>query len=827
MHGELGMRRMALGWALGACLSILAGCGGDGGGDTDQAPATLSAPARLVPPASATLLSTVHNGFSCASDALTCIEVQSTGTAAQASAPVTFGQAFRAGELRPGQALQARDPQGQLLPVQVDGVSTREDGSVRLAVLSVPLRDLQAGERRVLQLLRSDADTPPPARPAVPDAGLALQATLYTPQVSLLTLGDRVGYESGVPFVLGEVVTLVLSLGDHTERYAHTVDAETAGGKFESLTRMAFAFQKLIAANAASRFKGVTKEGGYERLWLTTSAPDAGPFTASIAYSGQARTAITLDKAYANPVQWTARSQAALSQAIAQGSRVHLAGPVAWEATLVVPFTNAQGQPHPQLTARVHTRLLDGGARVRHDVVMENNWAYNPQLGNLTYALTVRQGDTVLLQQPAFVHHHHARWHRVLWQGPEVQARVRHHMPYLMSTGVIWQYNLGLRIPESVLAEEGARLSTPAFQLMGTGSLTPYFGTTGGRWEIGPYPRWTALYLITQDERARGTTLAHGDLVGGIPIHYRDAATDQPLDLDTHPGVTVLFGASDPADALPETPDPLTVWSPDTAHQGSYSFVPYLLTGDVYYLDELMFWSSWNLASPNPPYRNRGEGLIHLDQVRGQAWSLRALGEAARALPDAHPMKRYFESRLANNLAYYARRYRDGGDTSPLGAVFNPYQPDAIGTWQNDFFGVVIAQLAQDGYAQARPVLDWVSRLNVGRFMHEDQGLCLPKAAANYVKLVNASGAFITDWRELAALNWPGVRCADLTLKDVDGFADASAGAAAYARAVLASAANAGDPQALVAYRKWLPWTPLIDRAFTTDPTWAIVPHWP
>ena len=140
----------------------------------------------------------------------------------------------------------------------------------------------------------------------------------------------------------------------------------------------------------------------------------------------------------------------------------------------------------------------------------------------------------------------------------------------------------------------------------------------------------------------------------------------------------------------------------------------------------------------------------------------------------------------------------------------------------------MVAQLAQDGYAQARPIFNWVSQFNVGRFMHEaDAGYCVAKAPAYYVKVVktvDGKRVPIDNWREVFQTNWPGVTCdANLPL-DPSSYPGSSLGYAANARAMLAASANAGHPDALAVYRMWVARTPGIDNAFLTDPTWAVTP---
>src|SRR6478735_9995444 len=45
--------------------------------------------------------------------------------------------------------------------------------------------------------------------------------------------------------------------------------------------------------------------------------------------------------------------------------------------------------------------------------------------------------------------------------------------------------------------------------------------------------------------------------------------------------------------------DPLV---PDAAHEPALDFLPYLITGDRFYLEELEFWAEWNLSGTDPIY---------------------------------------------------------------------------------------------------------------------------------------------------------------------------------------------------------------------------------
>ncbi|MHA7602750.1 RIFT barrel domain-containing protein [Alicycliphilus sp. T452] len=528
-----------------------------------------------------------------------------------------------------------------------------------------------------------------------------------------------------------------------------------------------------------------------------------------------------------------AQPQADLVKQIASNAGRRLSGAVANEYTVALPFKNkATGATHPHLTARLHARLMDGGQRIRTDVVMENTrtWTANP--GNITYSFAVKRNGSTIYTQPKFTHYHHARWHKVLWTGAtaEPQVRVRHSMPYFMASRAIWNYDLSLSIPESVLSAFYSQYTQSKINQANLGPmanllLTPAFGTTGGRAEIGPVPQWTAFYLVSQDERMKEVMLAHADVAGAVPIHYRDESSNQPLDLDRYPNVSTLRGTSQPM--LPAVVNGTTIWDPDTAHQASYAYVPYLITGDAFFQEEMTFWAAWNLTAMSPGYRGYGQGLLWEDQVRGQAWTMRALGEASRIIPDSHAMKTYFQRRLSNNLEWFYQNWVVSplADVSPMGSPVNPYAMDQVGPWQNDFWTIVMAQHADADEPKAKDLLNWVSKFGVGRFLNEAQGFCLAKAPAYYLQLKNASGKWITSWSELAQVNFPGIACNSALDIEPGSYPTSAGGYAANARAMLATASNLGVPNAASAYALWKAKTPSIDKDFLNNPTWAIVPR--
>jgi len=790
--------------------------------------ATTTATPTPTPVTTSNTVAVAKEAFSCATGAITCVEVASSGSELQASVPVTFGQPFKAGAWKHQQTgLVARDNQGQSIPLQVSDISSHRDGSTRFAVLNTQVSNLQAGERRVISLFPGTPSNLAPTLPSDPAWNMELQAKVYSPQVTKVTFGNRSGTIAGTPFVQGETVTLRLS-GLANETYSLTITDKMAGGGHTTLTPIAEAFMALINAGSPI-YKAEKPLGSYESLYIKARNPGHGAFTAGFTYSGLAQIAQVDMSGFKAPEIWEVKGQALLKTAVAKANALQVDanrrfhGPIATEFHLLAPFKNANtGAEHAFLTARMDTRLFESGNRIRTDVVLENNWTFKANPRNIVYELTIKQNGQVVHHQPAFEHFHHARWHKVTWtQQPKMV--LRHHMRDFMDSRAVWNYDLNITVPEKVLANEASvlasrRAAQAALGPMGHSLLQPAMGTTGGRPEIGPLPRWTAMYLVSQDQRAYESMMAVADSAAAAPIHYRDETTDHPIDTIKYPGLSVYA----PSTLVPHSIDP-TIWAPDTAHQASFTYVPYLLTGDRFYLDEAMFWSTWNVFSLPAAYRYGELSLLHRHQVRGQAWAIRAVGETFRMLPDSHLMKPYFSKILDNNLSWYKDFYTASNLNSPMGAVIYGGQ---TGPWQNDFLGIVIALLAENQDLNALAVHEKLSQFNVGRFMSDAEGFCAAKAPGYYWKIANPDGSYFTKWGELFAANYPteiGKPCDALTI--TDGYPTTAGGYAAYARGMLGAASNAGFATGRPAYEKWKSMTPAMTADFSNDPTWAIVPR--
>lgn len=748
----------------------------------------------------------------CPPDAITCVRVSGAAPPGEMR-PVTFGQPFRAGDVPGRGTLVGRDDRGGAVALQLDGRATHPDGSLRFAVISA----LVPRQTAILAIL--SGESPPPALPPPPGPpfDLSVELTLFSRQVSIVKFGDRKGEKPGVPFKAGD--TIALAIGD--ERFSLVVTPAMSGGGMTPFMQVAKAFVPLI--NGRSKRYGARWNGandGYEKLWLTTIGR-AEAFTVAVEHSGPGQIAVLPYLSVEPPEVWVATSGSA-----ARGG-VWLDGPLAEERDMALSFiSQTTGKSHPRLAARLHLRRYAGAGAARADVVLENTWAYEPEPRNHSYDIAIRRNGIEVYRHSDVEHYHHARWHKVIWSEGFEEPGIAHHIPYLLESGAVPHFDPALFVPDTVVQRDMDALAKTDTGPLGTAQLTPYMPTTGGRPDIGPLPRWAVVYLLTMDARARKILFANADAGGGVPIHYRDKTTDLPVSLDQHPTMVMGPGRANARDAFPAVVIGDTPWTPQIAHHPSLAYVPYLLSGELFQLEEVTFWANWVLASVDPSYRGGAAGLITANEVRGQAWSLRTLGEAAAILPDSHPMKAYFNDRLRANVALYVKRFaanKDPEQSPVLGIIPKPDDPGRMAPWQQDFLFMAFGQLARQGVPGTEDMLRWLARFSVGRWTSDAEGFCHRMAPAYYIKIREADTRFSPTLRDLFILNWPEAATCP---QDFPFGEPASAGGyVANAHAMLAIAADFGIPGAAQAFERLRAEAPVMVRGFQDNPTFAIVPR--
>ena len=254
----------------------------------------------------------------------------------------------------------------------------------------------------------------------------------------------------------------------------------------------------------------------------------------------------------------------------------------------------------------------------------------------------------VTWERITFLHPYLSRWRRTFAIGGLVEANV---------TPDLQPFEQAKALPRYLPSIDGpARsISQPKFDILRLGDLVWPLNMVGDRPDIGLYPAWVAEYLIHKRTDQRDYLLAMGSTAAGsIGLHI-DEPDGSMLLLDNHltfyivsqngsqsgsegylgggtNGYGVLFGSE-----------------AGSAHTPSLAYVPYLLTGDRFYLDEMKYWANHALLSM-PWMRDGRAGIITNNQVREIAWALRNIADAAAYTPDSDAHKAYFTEKLLNNI---------------------------------------------------------------------------------------------------------------------------------------------------------------------------------
>ena len=531
----------------------------------------------------------------------------------------------------------------------------------------------------------------------------------------------------------------------------------------------------------------------------------------------------------------SARSASArkMLQQAGREARTWLHNHVASEWLVSGAPTDDEGQPDPDLNVRFQVRAYANCKRVRVSVVVENCWDH--WAGNIRYDVQVRVGGQEVFSQKAVDHRRLSRWRKVFWWGGQAPpVHVAHDLAYLSSSGALPHYDTTLQPPRQrgweyrLWQREKAR-----WQPMGRGSLTAYMPTTGGRPEIAPYPEWAVRALLTKHPEETKLLLANGDLAGSWPIHVRSRKTGRVLTIDDRPTFWLDYRGPDKPTWQPDRTPPAdpkgSRLSPDRAHQPSLAYVPYLLTGDYYYLQEAYFWGSYCLLSSWPHPRKNATGIL-AGQIRGNAWSLRNIADAGFIAAEEDPEARHFAEKIGNNLAHMTQRMYGPPEYNKIGAwgirttesarIQNPANPGwmILAPWENDYLIWSLHHLVELGYAEAARPRDFMLRLRVGALTNAPD--FDPLLAAPYRFVVGERGPdkkvlFYEDWKTLGTEN---------ARLSKPGLGSAGNGYSYSARAAVVCGVDggfAGAEKALKAIEQRLP---KMREVMARTPSWAILP---
>jgi hypothetical protein len=337
-------------------------------------------------------------------------------------------------------------------------------------------------------------------------------------------------------------------------------------------------------------------------------------------------------------------------------------------------------------------------AGTKVEMILENMWT--TKLEDQTYSLALKTGNPLgaaVYTKAGYSHIAETRWRKTFWSGVQPgTVNIDFNLPYMISTQMFPNWDLSKAVPAGTVTTDVAQFNaTDQGDLGGHSLWTQSMGQTGGRPDIGVFPAWYVRYLYTFNPGMRQLVMGSAEVSGYVPVHFRESASGtffdsghavpafgRALSIDARPTIYTpdftYSGIAPPDKIVPISITTKNGWGEDLGHEPGIVYIPYLLTGDWYFLEELYFYGANALAYMNPGYgeynRANSWGYFSVsDGERPQTWGLRDIAQAAFAAPDGTPEKAYFTEKVNNNIAV------EEGEQNVVNGAFPPPNPACPG----------------------------------------------------------------------------------------------------------------------------------------------------
>ncbi len=339
--------------------------------------------------------------------------------------------------------------------------------------------------------------------------------------------------------------------------------------------------------------------------------------------------------------------------------------------------------------------------------------------------------------------------------------------------------------------------SVITYATMGLAGLQASMPNTGERDDIGLVTESQAQYICTGNQTALAQLRAHAEGAGTCPWHLRDENTNAPLNFRSYPDAS-WYSQSVSNPYIRQTISPVTL---DAAHMPAVAYVPYLLTGDPYHLEDLQFMANWCWGSLPPKYRPT------IAQSRQYAWYLRSLAQCVRVTPATVPSwllpRSYWAGFLDQNRAFVEANYvnssdpvkavfrstgditagRDEGATAPGGSWVDP--------WQEEFLASVLGWIVSMGFPEWRTAFDWKIGSTLARTGTTSGWVRARATPYRMILRDSATSPVARSWAEGWAKT---LYIAKLPFTDPNSWVDADATYLSYSRGALVFANKLGTP---------------------------------
>jgi hypothetical protein len=192
------------------------------------------------------------------------------------------------------------------------------------------------------------------------------------------------------------------------------------------------------------------------------------------------------------------------------------------------------------------------------------------------------------------------------------------------------------------------------------------------------------------------------------------------------------------------------------------SFLPYAITGDPYFLEELQYQATFDDLIDPPGYKQK------VGQVRSSAWSLRTLAQVATMTPDNVPSwlrpKSSWTTMLGQVRDSYRSRFVDGRE--PPQTVFHttqtafddrgggPVPPGVqINPWQEDFQCLSLGWIALLGHEGWESIFRWKLAQTIARTDGRSGWNRAVATPGSIMLRATKDAPWCTSWAEAWALN--------------------------------------------------------------------------
>jgi hypothetical protein len=429
------------------------------------------------------------------------------------------------------------------------------------------------------------------------------------------------------------------------------------------------------------------------------------------------------------------------------------------------------------------------------DVEFDNDYAMQPSGGALNYSVYISQSGATVFQQNVVRQPQYTTWHKEAYSNGAPLVNVVHNTTALEDANATlgfdvadgWDYNnAGYDLSPFLFKNDLTTLATNATfnAILGPAGGNRAMSGVGQGPNIGPVTAEQAIWLITQNQSIGTYVLDQADADGSVPWHFFNPATGSFITTQQYPELFV--GDTNGGEALTQpllnfNNSNITSWQTDEDHQPDFAYIPYLLTGSHYYLDQLEAQGTYTVLNEANLVRHNGEDILvnYAMAPRGAAWAMRMIDENAYIDPNSDQLKSYFEQVQSNNFNYllnetenltqgqtygwhftvdfYQYTAKDGMNVTNKYNGSYPYGGQA--PWQQDFFESTLALAAEQHVRGALQVLNWEDNFEVGRFLAGPQGFSPQDGCAyNIVVASNniyAKGYNISTWGKIVNLTLP------------------------------------------------------------------------